>query len=144
LTVLALTQLRTPVGVSAAGTLLPLAPVLTLLALLAVFRVAAWAVLTSNSVVIIVLAIFVWGMPGAGTSCAKGAGAATGLRAVVTGAFDRFTQWLIARATADIRVRTILLTRALGVLLEGLPLTGTAARGRVPAQSAGRIRCASR
>jgi lactate permease len=39
---------------------------------------------------------------------------------VVTGAFDRFKQWLIVQATADIRVQTILLAWAFGALLEGL------------------------
>lgn len=141
MTVLALTQLRTPVGVSAASMLLPLAPVLTLLALLAVFRVTAWAVVISNSVVGIALAISIWDMPGAGASCAGGGGAATGLWAVVTGAFDRFKQWLIARATAGIRVQGVLLTWASGALLEGPPFDRSAARGRVPAQPANRIRC---
>lgn len=116
MTVLALTQLRTPVGVSAASMLLPLAPVLTLLAP-------------------------IWDMPGAGASCAGGDGAATGLWAVVTGAFDRFKQWLIARATAGIRVQGVLLTWASGALLEGPPFDRSAARGRVPAQPANRIRC---
>ena len=121
MTVLAFTQLRTPVGGVTASTLLTLALVLAPLALLAVFRVTAWAVVISNSVVVTVPAIFVWGMPGAGASYAEGDGATTSPWAVVTGAFDRFKQWLITQATADIRVQTILLTWALGVLLERLP-----------------------
>src|SRR5262249_21739422 len=39
---------------------------------------------------------------------------------VVTGAFGDFRRWLIAQATADVRVQTILLAWSLGALLEGL------------------------
>lgn len=104
MTALAFAQLTTPVGGVAASTLLTLAPVLTPLALLTVYPVTAWAVVISNSVVAIVPAVFVWGMPGAGASRAGGGAAATGLWAVVTGAFDRF-KWLITRVTAGIRCR---------------------------------------
>jgi lactate permease len=135
MTVLAFTQLKTPVGGVVASTLLALAPVVTLLVLLAVFRVTAWAAVIGGSVVTILLAIFVWKMPGSEAFRAYGDGAATGVWAVgwivfwgvviyntlvVTGAFDRFKQWLIVQATADIRVQTILLAWAFGALLEGL------------------------
>jgi lactate permease len=39
---------------------------------------------------------------------------------VRTGAFDDFKCWLVAQATADVRVQAILLAWALGALLEGL------------------------
>lgn len=39
---------------------------------------------------------------------------------VRTGAFDDFKRWLVAQATADVRVQAILLAWALGALLEGL------------------------
>jgi lactate permease len=133
--ILAFTQVQTPVGGVVASTLLALAPVFTLLVLLAVFRVTAWAAVIGGSIVTILLAIFVWKMPGADAFRAYGDGAATGVWAVdwivfwgvviyntlvVTGAFDRFKQWLIVQATADIRVQTILLAWAFGALLEGL------------------------
>jgi lactate permease len=133
--VLAFTQLKDPVGGVPGSTLLALAPVVTLLVLLAVFRVTAWLAVIGGSVVTILLAIFVWKMPAGSTFRAYGDGAATGVWAVdwivfwgvmiyntlrVTGAFDRFKQWLIVQATADIRVQTILLAWAFGALLEGL------------------------
>jgi lactate permease len=132
---LAVTQVATPVGGVAGSTLLALAPVFTLLVLLAVFRVTAWLAVIGGSVVTVLLAIFVWSMPGGEAFRAYGDGAATGVWAVdwivfwgvviyntlvVTGAFDRFKQWLIVQATADIRVQTILLAWAFGALLEGL------------------------
>jgi lactate permease len=133
--VLAFTQVKTPVGGVAASTLLALAPVVTLLVLLAVFRVTAWVAVIGGSIVTLILAIFAWSMPTAEAFRAYGDGAATGIWAVgwivfwgvmiyntlvVTGAFDRFKQWLIVQATADIRVQTILLAWAFGALLEGL------------------------
>jgi len=48
LTALAFTQLRTSASGVALSTLLRLAPILTSLALLAIFRVAAWAVVTAG------------------------------------------------------------------------------------------------
>jgi lactate permease len=39
---------------------------------------------------------------------------------VVSGAFDKLRRWLIAQATQDIRVQTILFAWAFGALLEGL------------------------
>jgi hypothetical protein len=39
---------------------------------------------------------------------------------VRTGAFDDFKRWLVAQATADVRVQAILPAWALGALLEGL------------------------
>jgi lactate permease len=79
MTVLAFTQLKTPVGGVVASTLLALAPVVTLLVLLAVFRVTAWAAVIGGSVVTILLAIFAWKMPGGEAFRAYGDGAATGV-----------------------------------------------------------------
>jgi lactate permease len=134
MTILAFTQLRAPAGVLG-STLVALVPVLVLLIVLAVFRVTAWLAVIVGSVVTILLAILVWKMPTGQTFRAYGDGALTGIWSVdwivfwgvviyntlrVTGAFDRFKQWLIAQATADIRVQTILLAWAFGALLEGL------------------------
>src|SRR5919206_2813887 len=133
--ILAFTQPRTPAGNELWSTLVALAPVVTLLVLLAVFRVTAWLAVIGGSIVTVVLAIAVWGAPVGSELAAYGLGAATGVWSVdwivlwgvviyntlvVTGAFERFKQWLIAQATADIRVQTILLAWAFGALLEGL------------------------
>jgi lactate permease len=132
---LGFTQVKNPVGGVAASTLLALAPVVTLLVLLAVFRVTAWLAVIGGSVVTVLLAIFAWNVPVGQTFQSYGLGSATGVWSVdwivfwgvviyntlvVTGAFDRFKQWLIVQATADIRVQTILLAWAGGALLEGL------------------------
>jgi lactate permease len=133
--ILAFTQPRTPAGGEFWSTVVALAPVFTLLVLLAVFRVTAWKAVIGGSIVTVVLAIAVWGAPAGSTFGAYGLGALTGIWSVdwivlwgvviyntlvVTGAFGRFKQWLIAQATADIRVQTILLAWAFGALLEGL------------------------
>jgi lactate permease len=112
-----------------------LVPVFCLLVLLAVFRVTAWLAVIGGSIVTLLLGILVWKMPVGQAFRAYGDGAATGVWSVdwivfwgviiyntlrVTGAFERFKQWLIAQATADIRVQTILLAWAFGALLEGL------------------------
>ena len=39
---------------------------------------------------------------------------------VLTGNFERFKNWMIHHATADIRIQTIMLAWAFGALLEGL------------------------
>jgi lactate permease len=133
--VLGFTQVTTPVGGVPASTLLALAPVFTLLVLLAVFKVTAWIAAIGGSIVTVLLAIFAWQVPAGKELASYGLGSATGVWSVdwivfwgvliyntlvVTGAFDRFKQWLIVQATADIRVQTILLAWAFGALLEGL------------------------
>ncbi len=39
---------------------------------------------------------------------------------VLTGDFERFKNWMVHHATADIRIQTIMLAWAFGALLEGL------------------------
>ena len=106
-----------------------------LLLLLAVFRVTAWLATLVGSVLTLIVAIALWHMPlGVGIQ-AYLIGSANGIWAVdwitfwgviifntlkLTGLFDTFKNWLIAQATADIRVQTILLAWSLGALLEGL------------------------
>src|SRR5919206_1730213 len=133
--ILAFTQPRTPAGNELWSTLVALAPVVTLLVLLAVFRVTAWLAVIGGSIVTVVLAIAVWGAPVGSELAAYGLGAATGVWSVdwivfwgviiyntlvVTGAFDSFKRWLITQATADIRVQTLLMAWAFGALMEGL------------------------
>ncbi len=117
------------------STLIALIPIVLLLVLLPVLKMSAWQAVIIGSIVTIVLAATVWGAPVGGTFGAWGVGAATGVWSidwitfwgviiyntlVKTGAFADFRRWLIAQATADIRVQTILLAWALGALLEGL------------------------
>jgi lactate permease len=129
------TQQLTPAGGIAGSTLLALVPVFSLLALLALLRVTAWLAVVLGSIVTFVLALAVWDVPTGDAVRSYVYGAATGLWAVdwivfwgvvifntlvVTGAFDRLKDWLIAQATRDIRIQTILLAWAFGALLEGL------------------------
>jgi lactate permease len=129
------TQILDPVGSVLGSTLVALVPVVVLLVLLAGFRLSAWQAVIAGSVVTFLLAIFVWDAPVDGAATAYGLGAATGLWSVdwivfwgvviyntmvATGAFAAFKDWLIAQATADIRVQTLLLAWAFGALMEGL------------------------
>ncbi|HVV23088.1 MAG TPA: L-lactate permease [Pseudonocardiaceae bacterium] len=128
-------QVLDPAHTVLGSTLLALVPVIVLLLLLAVFRMSAWQAVIIGSVVTIVLGATVWQAPWGATFKAYGLGAGTGFWSVdwivfwgviiyntlvVTGAFDAFKNWLIAQATADIRVQTLLIAWAFGALLEGL------------------------
>ena len=116
-------------------TLLALVPVVVLLLLLPVLRMSAWQAVIVGAVVTIIMAITIWNAPAGGTFAAWGIGAGTGVWSidwitfwgvviyntlVRTGAFGDFRRWLVAQATADVRVQAILLAWALGALLEGL------------------------
>ncbi|HLI39280.1 MAG TPA: L-lactate permease [Streptosporangiaceae bacterium] len=128
-------QVLDPLGNVAGDTLLALVPVATLLFLLAVVRMSAWRAVIIGSAVTIVLGIAAWQAPAGATFASYGLGAATGFWSidwivfwgviiyntlVVTGAFEDFKRWLIAQATADIRVQTLLMAWAFGALMEGL------------------------
>jgi lactate permease len=130
-----LIQKLDPVHSTLGGTLIALIPIAALLVLLAVLRMSAWQAVVIGAVVTIVLAITVWGAPAGSTFGAWAIGAGSGVWSidwitfwgviiyntlVETGAFGDFKRWLIAHATADIRVQTILMAWALGALLEGL------------------------
>ena len=128
-------QVLNPLGNLGLTVLAALIPVVFLLLLLAVFRVTAWLATLVGSVLTLIVAIALWHMPlGVGIQ-AYLIGSANGIWAVdwitfwgviifntlkLTGLFDTFKNWLIAQATADIRVQTILLAWSLGALLEGL------------------------
>ncbi len=128
-------QVLDPVHTVLGSTLLALVPVVVLLVLLAVLRMSAWQAVIIGAVVTIALGVTVWGAPFGSTLKAYGLGAGTGFWSVdwivfwgviiyntlvVTGAFDAFKNWLVAQATADIRVQTLLIAWAFGALLEGL------------------------
>jgi lactate permease len=131
----AFTQSLNPAHSTWGSTLIALIPIVLLLVLLPVLRMSAWQAVIIGSVVTIILAVAVWGAPVGGTFGAWGVGAGTGIWSidwitfwgviiyntlVKTGAFGDFRRWIVAQATADIRVQAILLAWALGALLEGL------------------------
>jgi lactate permease len=124
-----------PVHTTWGSTLIALIPIVLLLILLPVLRMSAWQAVIIGSLVTILLAVTVWSAPIGGTLGAWGVGAGTGIWSidwitfwgviiyntlVKTGAFGDFRRWIVAQATADIRVQAILLAWALGALLEGL------------------------
>jgi len=128
-------QSLNPADSTLGSTLIALIPIVLLLVLLPVLRMSAWQAVIIGSVVTIILAVTVWNAPAGGTFAAWGVGAGTGIWSidwitfwgviiyntlVKTGAFGDFRRWIVAQATADIRVQAILLAWALGALLEGL------------------------
>ncbi|HEY0804608.1 MAG TPA: L-lactate permease [Pseudonocardiaceae bacterium] len=117
------------------STLVALVPVVALLLLLAVFRLSAWQAVVLGAIITVLLGVTVWHAPFGATLKAYGLGAGTGFwnvdwivfwgviiynTLVATGAFEAFKNWLVAQATADIRVQTLLIAWAFGALLEGL------------------------
>ena len=128
-------QSLNPAHSTLGSTLVALIPIVLLLILLPVMRMSAWRAVIIGAVVTIILAITVWDSPVGSTLGAWAIGAGTGIWSidwitfwgviiyntlVRTGAFEDFRHWLVAQATRDIRVQTILLAWALGALLEGL------------------------
>src|ERR671937_701949 len=116
-------------------TLIALIPVVLLLVLLAVFRVTAWLAVLIGSIVTYLIGVYIWSAPAGTTSRAYAYGSLTGIwnvdwitfwgvvifnTLVVTGLFEKFKDWLIIQATADVRVQAMLLAWAFGALLEGL------------------------
>jgi len=128
-------QVLNPTGNLGLTVLAALIPVIVLLVLLAVFRVTAWLATLIGSILTLIVAIALWGMPVSNGIQAYLIGSANGIWAVdwitfwgvvifntlkLTGLFDTLKNWLVEQATADVRVQAILLAWALGALLEGL------------------------
>jgi lactate permease len=128
-------QVLDPLHSIAGDTLLALVPVVVLLVLLGAFRMSAWRAVIVGSVITLVLAMTTWRTPAGSAFSAYGLGAATGVWSidwivlwgaaiyntmVVTGAFDDLKRWLLSRATADVRMQTLLMAWAFGALMEGL------------------------
>jgi len=128
-------QVLNPLGNLGLTVLVALIPVITLLVMLAVFRITAWLATLICSVLTLILAVAVWGTPIGNGIQAYFIGSATGIWAVdwitfwgviifntlrLTGLFDTFKNWMVEQATADVRVQAILLAWAFGALLEGL------------------------
>lgn len=115
--------------------LIAMVPFAALLYMLAALRLTAWLATILGGIVTILLGVFVWHAPVVDTVKSYFYGGLTGFWAidwitfwgliifntlVLTGRFDRFKQWMIHHATADIRIQTIMLAWAFGALLEGL------------------------
>jgi lactate permease len=129
------TQLIDPLGNLALTCLVALIPVVSLLAMLAVWRLPAWLATLLGSIITVALAIWVWKMPLNDGGHAYFYGAATGVWNVdwitfwgmilfntltVSGVFENFRRWLIAQGSMDVRVQTMLFAWSFGALLEGL------------------------
>ncbi len=114
--------------------LVSLIPIILIFVLLAGLRVSAWKTGLIASIVTYFLGLL-WGAPPKSLFLAYLYGAATGFWAidwiviwglviletmVATGAMERFKEWLIHSATADIRVQAVLIAWSFGALLEGL------------------------
>jgi L-lactate permease len=128
-------QTLNPAGNLWLTVLIAMVPFAALLCMLAAFRLTAWLATILAGLVTILLGVFVWHAPLVNTLKSYFYGGLTGFWAidwitfwgliifntlVLTGRFDRFKQWMIHHATADIRIQTIMLAWAFGALLEGL------------------------
>jgi lactate permease len=128
-------QILDPTGHVWLSVLISLVPLIALLFMLAALRMTAWLASILVGVVTIPIGVFVWHAPLAGTLKSYLYGGLTGFwvidwitfwgliifnTLVLTGDFERFKNWMIHHATADIRIQTIMLAWAFGALLEGL------------------------
>jgi lactate permease len=129
------TQLLDPLGNLTLTCLVALVPVVSLLVMLAVWRLPAWLATLLGSALTFLLALWIWKMPFDDGAHAYVFGAATGVWNVdwitfwgmvlfntlaVSGVFENFRRWLIAQGSLDVRVQTMLFAWAFGALLEGL------------------------
>jgi len=129
------TQLIDPLGNLTLTCLVALVPVVSLLVMLAVWRLPAWLATLLGSVLTFLLAVWIWKMPFNNGAHAYAFGAATGVWNVdwitfwgmvlfntlaVSGVFENFRRWLISQGSLDVRVQTMLFAWAFGALLEGL------------------------
>src|SRR5580698_8701090 len=112
-----------------------LVPLAALLYMLAVVRMTAWLATIIVGAITIPLGVLVWGAPLADTLKSYLYGGLTGFwvidwitfwgliifnTLVLTGTFERFKNWMVHHATADVRIQTIMLAWAFGALMEGL------------------------
>jgi lactate permease len=128
-------QILDPTGHVWLSVFVSLIPLIALLFMLAALRMTAWLASILVGVITIPIGVFVWHAPLAGTLKSYLYGGLTGFwvidwitfwgliifnTLVLTGDFERFKNWMIHHATADIRIQTIMLAWAFGALLEGL------------------------
>jgi lactate permease len=133
-------QILDPTGHVWLSVFVSLIPLIALLFMLAALRMTAWLATILVGVITIPIGVFVWHAPLAGTLKSYLYGGLTGFwvidwitfwgliifnTLVLTGDFERFKNWMIHHATADIRIQTIMLAWAFGALLEGLVGFGT-------------------
>jgi lactate permease len=129
------TQLINPLGNLTLTCLVALVPVVSLLVMLAIWRLPAWLATLLGSLLTFLMAAWIWKMPFNQGAHAYVYGAATGVWNVdwitfwgmvlfntlaVSGVFENFRRWLIAQGSLDVRVQTMLFAWAFGALLEGL------------------------
>ncbi len=128
-------QILNPTGNLWLTVVASLVPLLALLFMLAILRMTAWlATIIAGGVTILVGAL-IWHAPVGGMLHSYLYGGLTGFwvidwitfwglmifnTLVLTGLFERFKNWMVHHATADIRIQTIMLAWAFGALLEGL------------------------
>ena len=128
------TQTLVPLGSLWLTVLAALVPLFVLLIMLAGFRVTAWLATLVASLITTAMAVVIWHAPVPLISRAYLYGGLQGIWAVdwitfwgliifntvsITGDFERFKNWLVHHATADIRIQTLMLAWAFGALLEG-------------------------
>ncbi len=128
-------QTLNPAGNLWLTVLIAMVPFIALLYMLAVLRLTAWLATIIGGLITILLGVLVWHAPAGNTLKSYLYGGLTGFWAidwitfwgliifntlVLTGLFERFKNWMIHHATADIRIQTIMLAWAFGALLEGL------------------------
>jgi len=128
-------QTLDPMGHLWLSVLISLVPLFALLFMLAVLRMTAWLATIIVGAITIPLGMLVWHAPLANTLKSYFYGGLQGFwvidwitfwgliifnTLVLTGNFERFKNWMIHHATADIRIQTIMLAWAFGALLEGL------------------------
>ena len=128
-------QILDPTGHVWLSVLISLVPLIALLFMLAALRMTAWLASILVGVITIPIGVYVWHAPLVGTLKSYLYGGLTGFwvidwitfwgliifnTLVLTGDFERFKNWMIHHATADIRIQTIMLAWAFGALLEGL------------------------
>jgi lactate permease len=128
-------QILDPTGRVWLSVLVSLVPLIALLFMLAALRMTAWLASILVGVITIPIGVYVWHAPLGGTLKSYLYGGLTGFwvidwitfwgliifnTLVLTGHFERFKNWMIHHATADIRIQTIMLAWAFGALLEGL------------------------
>ena len=128
-------QTLDPTGHVWLSVLVSLVPLIALLFMLAALRMTAWLASILVGAITIPIGVLVWHAPLSNTLKSYFYGGLQGFwvidwitfwgliifnTLVVTGNFERFKNWMIHHATADIRIQTIMLAWAFGALLEGL------------------------
>ncbi|MFP3166179.1 MAG: L-lactate permease [Nitrososphaeria archaeon] len=128
-------QILNPFSNLVVSMLVALIPIIVIFVMLAGLRISAWITAIVTSIITYILAVAFWHAPAQATLLAYIYGAATGFWAVdwiviwgiiilntmiAAGAMDRFKEWLVHSATADVRIQAVLIAWSFGALLEGL------------------------